>query len=146
MYITPKKIAKKISKNNKDYLSIVDAKENKFSCWFPQLFSYFMEGVAVDVITESSGDFVNIVAINQNQPVGSTTKFEVKKPVSEDEKWEEIRKEKSEGLAKGASFNKAVDVVIAIYQKESIIKAEDIIPMVKKVFAELKTINQNGND
>jgi hypothetical protein len=59
--------------------------------------------------------------------------------------WDKIRHEKSEGLAKGAAFNKACDIVIAMYQKGDVTR-EGIIQMIIQVFTELKEINQNGNE
>ena len=61
----------------------------------------------------------------------------------EEPDWEAIRNAKAEGLAKGASFNKAVDIVIALYQSKDI-TAEIIIPKIKELFEELKQINENG--
>ena len=58
--------------------------------------------------------------------------------------WNAIRQEKSEGLAKGASFKSAVDVAIALFQKGEI-PASDILLTIKNYFAELKKINnKNG--
>ena len=133
MRIIPKQISEKVSSKSDSYLLIKDDKGQLYSVWDMTLFNYFFEGTPVDIVVETKGKFKNIVGVNQAKIVNPS-----------DPDWEAIRKEKAEGLSKGASFNKSVDVAIAIYQKGEI-DVKDIVPMVKKVFEELKKINQNGN-
>ncbi len=53
--------------------------------------------------------------------------------------------ERAQGQARGAAFNKSVDVAIAMYQKGDISK-EQLVPMVVKVFAQFLKINGENSD
>ena len=132
MRIIPNKILEKVAKSGDSYLAIKDDKGQWYSVWDMTLFNYFFEGTPIDVITEKKGAFTNITGINKQANV----------PAREQVDWEAIRKKRAEGQAKGSTFNKSVDVAIAIYQKGEI-KVEDIVPMVKKTFELLKQINGN---
>jgi hypothetical protein len=57
--------------------------------------------------------------------------------------WEDIRAQKSEGQAKGAAFNKAVDLVIAMYTKGDV-ELQDIMQSVRNTFAEFTKINKTN--
>jgi len=130
--IIPDIIKEKNSKDGSLYLSI-KAGKNWYSVWNPDIFGFFFKGQEVSVEVVEKGDFKNIVDAHAIGP----------KETNEPD-WEAIRKEKAEGQAKGAAFNKSVDIVIAMYQKDEI-KSNQIVPMVKKVFDEFKEINlENG--
>lgn len=65
-------------------------------------------------------------------------------PIQEDRPdWNEIRRQKAEGQAKGAAFNKSVDVVIAAYNRGEI-NFDDIPSFVEKVHKRFMEINLNG--
>ena len=74
--------------------------------------------------------------------VDTTQKYQPRKifNLKKEPNWDEIRREKAEGLAKGAAFNKSVDVAIAAYNKGEI-TFDDIPSFVLKVFDKLKEIN-----
>jgi len=72
--------------------------------------------------------------------------------VHEEPDWQAIRIEndklikenmrlKSEGMAKGAAFNKSCDIAIALYQKGDI-QVDIIIQKVEEIFNELRKINE----
>jgi hypothetical protein len=64
--------------------------------------------------------------------------------VKDEPNWDKINAEKSEGYAKGAAFNKACDIVIAMYQKGDVL-VDMVVPAVKEMFEKLKEINlENG--
>jgi len=142
MFITPKKVIRKTSKNNKDYLSILDQDGKRwFSCWLPQYYSYFMEGAIVDVTTESNGEFVNIVGVNTNPaPQVASAQVENAKlqPKTEAPNWPEIRAEQNDNISLLNAKNNATTLLAAAIEAGNI-NFEGAV----KLFDELvKTINQ----
>ena len=133
MLIIPEIIKEKTNKKGDLYLAI-KTKDKWYSVWESKLFGFFFKGQEVDVEAKQNGNFWNIIDAHAVGPKG------------ESPDWSAIRKEKAEGQAKGAAFNKSVDIVIAIYNRGEI-ESKQIVPMVKKVFEEFKEINlENGEN
>ena len=146
MLLVPCVIEEKSKADGSLYLRIKDEDGKWHTSWQTEDFSYFIEGQPVNVDITTKGAWSNLYVQKGNQPKDQPSfKAPSKQESNKEPDWNAIRAEKSEGQAKGAAFNKSVDVAIAIYQKGEI-KVEDIVPMVKKIFVELKTINQNGNE
>jgi len=85
--------------------------------------------------------YIDWVDLKGKQPVSSFGAF--KKKGEPD--WEEIRKEKAEGLSRGAAFNKSCDIAIALYQKGDI-TADVIVSKIAGLLPQLKALNENGKE
>ena len=148
--IIPESIIEKVSNSGKDFLSIAGKDGEWYQVWNESLFRSFVEGKPIKVEIQQIKDFNNVVGI-----AGQLTTKELKAAEKEEgkefkektrefdertsERTREFFEEKTKGVIRGACFNKACDITIALYQKREI-KSKDIAPNVKKYFEKLLKI------
>jgi len=133
--IIPEKIYDNTTQKGERYVA-VKVNKTKYSCFDATLFRYFKEGQPVTVQVAESKGYYNIVGVeNDDMP---EKKSAATGPVN-------FVDQRADGMAKGAAFNKAVDMAIAILGRKGEIadvKGEEIIKAVKYYFEEFKKINQ----
>jgi len=134
--IIPDLIDKKVSNSGKSYLSIKGKDGEWYQVWDASLFNNLLEGKAVKVkinqVTDSSNrDYNNIIGFSGQVKTGEikATEKEQKATYSEKEK----------GIERGVCFNKACDIVIALFQKGEV-KKSGIFAEIKKTHIELLKI------
>ena len=129
--INPESITKKVSNSGKDFLSIEGKDGEWYQIWNPKLFHSFFENKPIKVKIQQIRDFNNVVGI-EGQVKGKELKAMKKEEKIEFDK-------RTKGMARGACFNKACDIVIALYQKGKV-KEKNIPSQIEKVFKELQKI------
>ena len=129
--ITPEAINRKVSNLGREFLSI-EAKNGEFyQIWNLKLTRFFVENKPIKVKIQQIRGFNNIVGIAGK--VGIREMKEVKESKRAD------FDARARGMARGACFNNACAIVIALYTKQDM-KEKDILPLIKKYFGELQKI------
>lgn len=129
--IIPKNIERKESNSGREFLSIKAGDGKFYQVWIEKLFHNFFEDTPIKIKIKPVGEWNNVIGT-----VGKVKTKELKK-IEKNRKTE--YKERAKGAAKGACFNKACDIAIALYQKGGI-KKKVIVPEIKKIFKELLKI------
>lgn len=133
--LVPESINRRTSASGKNFMSICAEDGEFYQVWEPKIFRFFSEKKPVKVEIKKIKEFNNVIAIS-----GQVNQKELKelKELKENKKEQEFD-ERAKGMARGACFNKACDITIAIYQKGEITQ-KDIIGEIKKHFEELNKI------
>lgn len=137
--IRPEKIVIKQSASGKEFMSIIGNDDEPYQVWDSGLYEHFSEGIPVRVKINVIKNFKNITDVIKEKEYTSDHKERDSRATAE---WK--KDHRGEGMARGACFNKACDIVIAVYQKGDI-KKTDIVESVEKYFKELQNILVDGS-
>jgi len=130
--IIPDFITRKESVSGKEFLSVEGKDGELYQVWNPKIFRGFVGHKPIRVRIRRVRDFNNVVGI-----VGKKVEAKELKEIKESKRADFDAR--ARGMARGACFNNACAIVIALYTKRDM-KEKDILPLIKKYFGELQKI------
>lgn len=133
--IIPEEVTRREASNGKPFLSVRDSDGTIYQIWEQKFFGYFQQGKEIEVeYKKNSKGFNEVMYVGRIDGTG-----EERRSFRKGGKFNQ--EERSRGMARGACFNKACDIVIAIYNRDLKVKESDIEKKIRKYFKILMEID-----
>ena len=135
--IVPEVVTRGEASNGKPFLSVKYSDGTVYRVWEQKFFGYFQEGKEIEIEYKK-----NSKGFNEVMYIGKIERNQEPRRPFTGRRGGFNSEERSKGMARGACFNKACDIVIAIYNRDLKVKESDIEKKIRKYFKILMEIDE----